>query len=391
MLPIEEILVNCPNLVYLDISQPFPADIRSLSMTTWPKITTLILFSNAGHMTTRDDIIPIAKRFPSLKKLQFFPCEDMEAMRVVMDYYPWMNNLEIYEFEVGFNTVFSEDGPRRQERAITNLTIDMHAIEIDRWESALHVLRQHQQTLEDISLEADVPSVNEEIYNIEYPCLKKLCIRNSGMWIPRNAPMLEEMKISCFTFGEESTVPDALPPKLKKLELDLDHGYHRVDKAPYAQYVHRYARHPHLKELVVHLHSSDTIVNVLEAILHLGQLERLMIRFTDDWDTTQMQGYIDALVKGCPNVSSLGISCNNAPSTYSMNALKRLEHLEQFGFSLKDVDDHDGFWHAIQAFPQLKSIHIYPFNSINMHHLARLQQRRPGLKIVVDHNFTYVW
>ncbi|CDH57670.1 predicted protein [Lichtheimia corymbifera JMRC:FSU:9682] len=390
VLPIADILTNCINLVYLDINQPFAAHINSLPMTTWPNITTLMLFSKTADLFTCGEIRAIGKRFPSLKKLQFSPCQDMEATRIVMDYYPWMTNLELYEFPAGFNIIFREDGPRCKEGAITSLEIDIHDMEEDRWESAIYILQQHHQRLEYLNFHVDSNAVDDRIYNIEYPCLKKLHLRNSGQWIPRNAPMLEELGITCFTYEEESTVPDAVSPRLKKLELDLHLSPQGYNISQFTQYIHRYAHHPQLKELIIHLPESDSIDNLLTAIHHLCQLERLVIRFSEDWDATLMHGFLDGLVTGCPNLSSLGIGSINAPSTHSMIALKGLEHLQHLGFSIEDVNDEDDFWHAIQTFPHLKAIHVYPVNATTIHSLGRLQKQRPDLKIVEDRWFIHL-
>ncbi|CDH57647.1 predicted protein [Lichtheimia corymbifera JMRC:FSU:9682] len=96
MLPIEEILVTCPNLVSLNITQPNAADISSLSMTTWPKLTTLT--TSSDDVITCDEVMAIGKRFPSLNSHHFASCEEMESIRIALDYYPWMNNIGFHEF-----------------------------------------------------------------------------------------------------------------------------------------------------------------------------------------------------------------------------------------------------------------------------------------------------
>lgn len=175
-----------------------------------------------------------------------------------------------------------------------------------------------------------------------------------------------------------------LPPSLKKLQLDFYPSFHHDNYARYARYLRRYANHSQLKELLIVFDTSEDIDNVLEAILHLGQLQRLSIRIKGDWESTQMQGFLDGLCEACPNLSSLGINCNNAPSTHTMNALKRLEHLEEFGFSIEGMDDNDGFWHAIETFSQLKCIDIHPSKASNMHRRRYLHEQRPDLRITIN-------
>ncbi|KAJ8657994.1 hypothetical protein O0I10_006265 [Lichtheimia ornata] len=391
MLPIGDILLNCSNLDSLEIAQTYAPSISTLPMTTWPKLRTLIIFTSRIGMITSDEIIAIGKRFPSLKKLQLSPCEDVESTRVVLEYYPWMNALRLDTFGSGFAITIDDDGPLFKEVGITRFNVALSVLENDPWKGVIDILRQHQQTLEFITFYANIPGQPEEIYNIEYGRLKKLHLSKSGWWIPHNAPMLEELKITWSSLTSESTMPDTtpLPPMLKKMELSLYPVFGDVDKAALEQYIQRFAHHSQLKELIVAFDYSNDVANVLHAILHLGQLERLRIECKGDWDSTQMERFFDGLSKGCPNLSSLGISSWKAPSTYAMNALKRLVHLEEFGFSIKNMDDDDGFWHGIQTFPQLKCIHVYAGNTKNMSRLRRLREQRPDLKIVVTKRVTF--
>ncbi|KAJ8658004.1 hypothetical protein O0I10_006275 [Lichtheimia ornata] len=249
-LPIGDVLINCPNLESLAITQPSATNIRSLPKKTWPKLTSLIIESIENDVISCREVMAIGKRFPSLKKLQFSPCEDVASIRVVLDHYPW----------------------------ISNLTLAQHAI----------------------------------------------------------------------------------------------------------LYLDRYANHTKLKELVISVDTVADTDNVLDAVLHLGQLERLKILFSRAWKSTQVQGFLDRLSEACPNLSSLAITCDNAPSTQSINTLKRLDHLEELGFSIKGLDHDDGFWQAIKTFSQLKCIHVHPGKSINRHRRSSLQKQRPDLKIIVQ-------
>ncbi|CDH57661.1 predicted protein [Lichtheimia corymbifera JMRC:FSU:9682] len=115
-----------------------------------------------------------------------------------------------------------------------------------------------------------------------------------------------------------------------------------------------------------------------------------MIRSPGDWDSTLMQGFLTGIAKGCPNISFLEVSCGNAPSTCSMNALKQLAHLERFGFSIAGMDGDDAFWHTIETFSQLKCIHIFSSHSTNMHRLRCFREKRPDLEVIISKSFTEI-
>ncbi|KAJ8657656.1 hypothetical protein O0I10_006722 [Lichtheimia ornata] len=391
VLPIGDILDNCPNLVSLDISlpfQPFPPNFSSLPTTTWPKLTTLC-FSNSEEAVTCEEVIAIGKRFPSLKTLYLCPCEDPQLTRVVLDYYPWMKSVIVENDDPNYGITYMDEGPQGDDVGITDISLESNFWNRDPWRNAIPILRQHHKTLECINFDVDVPNEPEEIYNIEYDRLKNLCLLRSGWWIPRNAPMLEELKITSRTIRANPSVLDSVPPRLKRLELKLDHGSRLVDiKSPVSTYLNRFTQHSQLKELDIHFHYMVIIGNVLEAIHHLGQLESLKMTFTKKWDPCDwyhdgMERFIERLVKGCPRLSNLVINCMNAPSIHSINALKRLEHLEEFAFSITNTLHHDDFWHALETFKQLKCIRLYRSKVANMDDIRRLQGQRPDLKIVV--------
>ncbi|CDH57648.1 predicted protein [Lichtheimia corymbifera JMRC:FSU:9682] len=201
--------------------------------------------------------------------------------------------------------------------------------------------------------------------------------------------MLEELDISCSVHAAESAVSHTtpLPPNLKALRLDLHYAITHVAAMHFVRYLHRYADHRQLKKLHIVFHNPKCIDDMLDAILHLRQLERLVIECTDDRHNTQMQCFLVGLAKACMKLSSLEIRCKKAPSTDSVNAMKQLEHLVEFTFSIRDMDDNDGFWHAIQTLSQLKCIHIYPAKTTKLHRLAPLHKERPDLKVVVNRRF----
>ncbi|KAJ8658011.1 hypothetical protein O0I10_006282 [Lichtheimia ornata] len=358
--------------------------ITSLPMTTWSKLTTLMI-SNAREMITRDEVNAIGKRFPSLTKLQLYPWQDPESTRMVFDCYPWMNSIDIVKISSAFNIAYYQHKPRRTGNGVTNIDIRVYSMKDDDWKYLIHILREHSLTLEWMYVYVVVVNVHEEVHNIKYPCLKHLILDHSGWWIPRNAPMLEDLEIQQLSYClEVRVVPDTASPKLKRLQVHRDCPTHTGDTPPLERYLHQLAQHAQLQDLDVTLYSLERIDHILDAMLHLGSLVRLMMFVTSDWGSTSMHRFLAGLSKGCPKLSSLGISCHNAPSACSMNALKQLLHLERFGFSIEGMDSDDAFWHAIETFPQLKSIYIFPSNETNIRRLRYLKEKRPDLKITIS-------
>ncbi|KAJ8658040.1 hypothetical protein O0I10_006311 [Lichtheimia ornata] len=391
-----DIMQSCPNLVSLDIDQPMVPDFTSLSMSTWPKLTTLSLMCDSAifrEVFTRDHLRAIPNHFPSLKKLSISPCEDTQMTRIVLDNYPWMKRLEL-SHGPDVHLTYLEQGNPCNEIGITDLLIESDRREFFPWGFLAQELRQHQNTLEriecnmylDDETEEEDEDILDDVSPIEYTRLRLLDLSCFGWWIPRKAPMLEELKITAFTIEENSAVLDTIPPKLKKLELNLDDDFGYT--APLERYLHGLAQHSQFKELVIRFYKLKNIDNILNAIHRLDHLQRLMVSFSTKCDYYQMQKFIDGLVKGCPRLACLEIQCINAPSTYSLNALKQLEHLERFAFSIKGMGDNDGFWNMIQGMSQLKCIRIYPASAAKMDAVRRLQEQRLDMKIVLDRWFT---
>ncbi|KAJ8658028.1 hypothetical protein O0I10_006299 [Lichtheimia ornata] len=396
MLAIGDILLNCPNLVSLDIIHPFATNFSSLRMVKWPKITRLS-FSQGEKDVGCDQIKAIGKRFPSLKELSLYPCEDIQLTRVVLDSYPRMKHLHICMDSPIADLTYSEEGPPCNHAGITHLSVyvDCSFWEADDfrdpWQSVIPILKEIHQTLEYLKIDVNFANDNEDVYDLEYPRLKKLFLFNSGWWIPRNAPILEELTMTSRTIRENPAVLDTIPPNLKRLELRLGHAspYLRDEKAAVSAYLHRLANHSQLKELVIHFHDALIISNVLEAIQHLGRIESLNLIFTRTWrscvwDSYVMDSFVDGLAKGCPRLSNLEINCKNAPSTYTVNALKQLEDLKQLVFSVEEMDPDDNIWHAFETFKQLKCIRIYSVKGANMDAIRYLQGQWPNLKIIIN-------
>lgn len=389
MLPIADILLNFPNLVSLNITQPSAPNFNSLPTTTWPKLTTLC-FCNQEEAITCDQIVAIGNRFPSLKILSIYPCQDPQLTHVVLDYYPQMKSVKLDYDGPEDGITYMDEGPQCEDVGITEFSLEVYCSKSRPWRNVISILRQHQKTLEFIDFDTDAENEPEAIHDFHYIRLKKLCLGNSGWWIPHNAPMLEDMTIASRTIRANPAVFDTIPPMLRRLELKVDHVPRLPDiKASVSGYLHRFAQHSQLKELVIHFQRMTNMSNVLEAIHHLGQLERLKMRFPRMWDASHwyhygMDKFTDGLVKGCPRLCNLEINCMGAPSIHSINALKQLEHLEQFAFAITSMAGDDNFWYALQTFKQLKCIRIFQAQAFNMEDIRRLQGQRPDLKIVVD-------
>lgn len=238
-------------------------------------------------------------------------------------------------------------------------------------------------TVERLCFQVELDSEQEEeLYNLEYGRLKKAHLDGSGWWIPRHAPMLDELKISPQTISANPSVLDVVPANLKTLHLDVADTDDVDQKALIERYLHRFINHPNLKELAVNFHTANNTDNVFNAILHLRHLQHLKIRFTYEWDSNQMQRFLYRLVKGCPHLTGLEIICNNAPSTDSLNALKQLDHLEKLALSAFNTEGNHDFWDAVQSLPQLKWLRICRKKPVNMHDISCLQGQRPDLKVI---------
>lgn len=400
-----DIMQSCPSLASLELSQPLVPDFTSLRPTPYPKLTTFSFYLRTSEQTTSsfsangdtfftcNHIAAIGESFPSLKRLSFYPCKDIHVTDVVLNYYPWMKSLTIEDddYDVGPHLTYIEQGPPCKDIGITDLTIRVSEPPNNVWTLLVHELRQYHKTVQHMHYsvfhEHEVEDGSEQLSDIEYPELKQLCLFHSGWWIPRNAPILEELDITCYVLLGDLEILDTVPPNVKKLHLDLDSGFDDRDSAEMEQDFQRLARHTQLKELGFVFCRMDNIESILHVTHQLWQLERLAPNFTDTWDYDRQKRFIDGLAKGCPNLAYLDIKYRNAPSTYFMKALKQLQHLEELAFSAKDPDDDDTFWLAVQDISQLKCIRIYLPNAANMDAIRRLQGQRCDLKIKFDRTY----
>ncbi|KAJ8657579.1 hypothetical protein O0I10_006643 [Lichtheimia ornata] len=377
--PFARVLLNCPNLVSLEIFQRNDNYLTQLPKMTWPKVTTLAIV-NAVDVFGFDEIKAMCERFPSLKQLTIDSCPDLQSTSIIHQYYPSMRSLHVTGKFPHVVLRYSDQGPECDQPGITDLAICM-----DKWNRLLPtpklslLFKRHHQTLESIKMEIHTAIDDASIYNIQYPRLKKLHLDKSGWWIPRNAPMLEDLCIASTTFSTHPVVLDTIPPKLKQLKLEFGgDGSHFGDKSPIEGYLDRYVNHPHLRELAIHTNNMNTMNNVLHSICHLSQLQSLSFAY-HEWDANEMESFFHQLVHACPDLAKLLFTCIKAPSMAAMLALKQLANLQHIGILMETLDEDHGFWEALNALTPLKHVAINGSKAVNMNEIRRLKERRPDL------------
>ncbi|CDS10653.1 hypothetical protein LRAMOSA11139 [Lichtheimia ramosa] len=389
-LPLSTILMTCPNLTWLHMYAAHDVDLSSLPMTTWPNLTELYIKSTVNDITC-DHIIGIWKRLPSLTTLCLHPCTDIQSTLIVTDYHPSMNYIgfDAIDSGIGFDVsdpgialTFKRKGYPSDEIGVTHLALRYEGFEDNVMMVDVNpMLRKHANTLQDFILkDFDLEMDLDNSQDIQYPQLKKLYRNSSAWWIPRNAPMLQELTLTANTILEYPSVLDTIPANLKKLELQLNGGRRIVNQTRLAAYLDGLANQSQLKELVISSRVYN-LGNMFDAICHLDQLERLNVRIYGPWTPNHMEIFFGKLVIGCPRLCSLNICCS-APSPRCINILKRLEHLAQLEFWCSDIDNDERFWHEIQTFTQLKRITIYEKKNANISSIRRLRKQRPDLQVM---------
>ncbi|CDS06442.1 hypothetical protein LRAMOSA08970 [Lichtheimia ramosa] len=264
-------------------------------------------------------------------------------------------------------------------------------------QNAVLLLNKYHRTLQHITWYFKSDS-NEDIYSIQFPQLKKLCLIDSGWWILRNAPMLEELDITSKTISTNPAIFNTTPTNLRKLRILLSNGRYLSRNIAVARYIYSFSQQSQLQHIDISIDSHDNTQDVLDAICHLHQLRRLSINLLEDrhsyarepmvWNSHAMEQFLDTLSQSSSQLSCLEIRYKNAPSSYSINALKRLEYLKQFAFSIDGIDDDYSFWNAIQTMPQLETISIYPTSAVKKDDINFLIHHRPSMKIIISGYFT---
>lgn len=390
MIPFREILSACPNLASLTMCQRKVHDFSSYPMSTWPNMANLSIEYTKEELT-RDHIISICKRFPALKNLHLYPCQDLDSALLIPRYCPLLKSvaLKIHMFHVG--VTYSNESTGREQLAMTKLSINL-----EYWEEGDDlvdvdtILWQHHETLEDIEWNIHPEIDIGNIYRIQYPRLKKLALYNAASWMIPNAPMLEDLTMTSIAISADSCMlytPPPPPPRLKKLEMKVDDDDDLVHEKDIERYLQLVSQQCVLHELTIHFADSEMCSAALAGICGLNTLQRLMIGFRWEWDQFQMEWFLDALVDKCPYISCLEIKCRNAPSTYCIDALKELRYLRQFAFSISGTEGYGSFWLAIRTFQQLKHIRIYPAIDDTPVEVERLRQQRRDMEIIFHRKF----
>ncbi|CDS10652.1 hypothetical protein LRAMOSA11138 [Lichtheimia ramosa] len=377
-------LSTCPNLTWLKFLLPGDVDLSSLPMTTWSNLTYLSIYG-AHDQITLDQIIGIWKHCPSLEHLELHPCANVESTLVVNDYLPSMNHIEVVITYAFLQLTYKRRESASDEIGITHLCLSSYPEEDVISTNVIPILKQYHDTVQHLELFMNLDNGgNNSAYDVQYPQLKKLVLESSAWWIPRNAPMLEDLTLISKTIHEHTAVLDTIPANLRKLKLRLAHEPFLVDKAPLVTYLHRLSQQSQLKKLVVYFDNSKDNGTVLDAICHLGQLECLTVDSYDKWDVNQMEEFFGKLVIGCTRLRKLRINCHNAPSIQSINTLKRLGHLNKLAFSVDGINNDYSFCHSIQAIPQLKLILIYFAETANNAWIKYLYKQRPDIKVIKE-------
>ncbi|CDH57710.1 predicted protein [Lichtheimia corymbifera JMRC:FSU:9682] len=382
----DELVLACPNLVSFRIHEAPDVDFGDPATTTaWPNLTTLCIFG-AHEEITCQEIITMWERFPSLKELSLYPCQDFSSAFIVSRFLPRMKWLDIETLGEFIRLTFSDEGPQNEELGITRITVGSldEELEDGAFRDICSIITHHHKTLEQIQWTLRTDHDSDILGGVQYPRLKKLYICCTGWQIPRNAPMLEEFVLNSTIINQHPEVLDTIPPHLKKLELRLFSLLRPADKSSILRYLHRISQGLRLEELAIIFNSLDTIDNMLDAVYLHHHLECLKIRFTKEWDSNRMNTFLHDLVEACPRLVSLELIATMAPTPSSVDTLKRLKHLKEFAFSARNIQDEDCFWHAIRTFDQLKCITLHPTDLNNNAHILRLRHQRPDIKIISD-------
>ncbi|KAI7874675.1 hypothetical protein K492DRAFT_240717 [Lichtheimia hyalospora FSU 10163] len=200
----------------------------------------------------------------------------------------------------------------------------------------------------------------------------------SGLWRNSNFCSLKEISIALTPYVNVTTllIREAYAgitydqvvaigrsfPSLKDLELTL--------------------RNVQLNELVLIIGPLKNNERMLNNISNLHHLRRLVIS-SGDFDIYQLKGFPESLAQGCPELDSLRFNCEFSPSSDFIDALKPLEHLKEFAFSIEGASQD--IWGSIQTLSQLQRIEIYPASAFKVSDLISFNQHRPDIQVIV-HN-----
>lgn len=398
-----DVVSNCTTLVSLKMVNPYDTNCDSLPIVaaTYPTLKTLRLMQAIKDIT-HGNVLGILKRFPSLQQLELDPCPHMQSIFDIPKHYPWMQSLDLFYDDERMEIKAEGFDTERADKGISKLCIGSFEWENDICNDMARVLKQHHHTLVDVELKlkGDIHD-GDALYTISYPCLKRLSLSFIsdmnpcfGWWIPSKAPALEELCMMTSVVRTHPAILGTKPPNLKRLVMRLG-KLSSSEEAAIASYINYYARQKErsrLRDLEIHLYCEDFSL-IHEAICRLNHLQRLMIGFPLEWDTSNMDRFVKKLVNGCPHIVFLDINYKKALSIDSLNLLKQLDSLEELVLSIEGMQGCTDFWEALQSFSplSLKCIQMFPKSALDPVDLDRFKATRPDLKIVVKNYGTLGW
>lgn len=259
-----------------------------------------------------------------------------------------MKSLDLASYDEGIDLTCKQ--PRNQGTGVGITHLSLRSTDEPDYSimDANAVLKRYRNKLEHIELKMDLDTNDSAVYTIQYPHLKTLHLDSTAWWIPRNAPMLQELTMTPRTINSNSAVLDTIPPNLEKLVLQMAQDPFIHNKAALVRYLTHLGQQSQLKVLVIDFSSLDNVGSVLDAVCSLHQLQHLRISFTSNLESSQMETFFDNRMQGCPGLSYLDIHCQNVPSPHTLNALKQLEHLEHFRFPSDWMNSDERFRHEME-------------------------------------------
>lgn len=403
------IVINCPNLVTLDVGYRFDTDFKYVPPTmTWPKLTTLSLDHYDG-ITFNGQFLEILKRFPSLEKLKLNPCTDLQPMTMIHRYFPSMKDLKLTtklrrssRARARYEQQQHEDQWMNEGSGLEKLSISEEYTSHDTWMDMCPMLKQHHNTLVLLQLDLGYAGNNDDdLFNLEYPCLKTLAFRCSdsnnycfGWWIVRKAPFLEELTITADIIKSNPAILDFTPPStLRTLAIDLFHVTRLDNTTVIKRFLGRFSEQKEGSSLkVLKLWFDDqgdvTPDNFVESICQLNQLQRLVISFISRRTQWETDHFIQMLVERCPQLLTLGLDTDNSPSPSAIKNLQKLQHLRDLGIKMDDTAEYNDSWDALGTLSQLDCIRIFSDYTVDRSYIKNLKNRRPGVKVIAPlHGF----
>ncbi|KAJ8657635.1 hypothetical protein O0I10_006701 [Lichtheimia ornata] len=379
-----DLLLACPKLTSLTLSVYYHVTFDYIGLTTWPTLTALSISHVSGPITC-DEVTLICKSFPALQKLELRSCADIQCVLVVSESFPSLTYLYICVYSNAVRIKFLDQGRQQHAQGITHLDICGSTQPNITCKDIFSLLKKHHTTLERLNWGMRLDKDDYDVFSLVYPRLTKLLLGCSGWWMLRNAPLLEELYITCDTIKEHPAVLGRIPANLQKLRMDIT----SYSPFPYMTSITRYFRRYHaraysLSQLIIYTRKMKDVEMMLESICHLNQLDRLMIQYLN-WDVTQMEIFIDQLANGCRRLSCLKLFSRTMPSPHAVNALKQLEHLNHFAFKIEEKDPTGGkFWDAIETLTQIKCIEIYCIKTFQLSEMRRVKGKRPDMEMIIN-------